>query len=105
MYRTTGEERYLKLAKQAIALHDSVKNGLMTIQDKIPLKQHEKILDMQFVPIISMQVWRIFCLEEEDSIILRFSTKYGEVSLWIKKLYITGGCGALYNGASPMDTF
>ena len=27
MYRTTGEERYLKLAKQAIALRDSVKNG------------------------------------------------------------------------------
>ncbi len=28
MYRTTGEERYLKLAKQAIALRDSVKEWL-----------------------------------------------------------------------------
>ena len=42
MYRTTGDKRYLKLAKQAIALRDSVKNGLDDNQDKIPLKQHEK---------------------------------------------------------------
>ena len=41
MYRTTGDKRYLKLAKQAIALRDSVKNGLDDNQDKIPLKQHE----------------------------------------------------------------
>lgn len=35
MYRTTGDKRYLKLAKQAIALRDSVKNGMDDNQDKI----------------------------------------------------------------------
>ena len=38
MYRTTGEERYLKLAKLSITLRDSVKNGMDDNQDKIRLE-------------------------------------------------------------------
>lgn len=44
MYRTTGEERYLKLAEQAISLRDSVKEGMDDNQDRIPLRKHEKII-------------------------------------------------------------
>lgn len=32
-----GEERYLKLAEQAISLRDSVKEGMDDNQDRIPL--------------------------------------------------------------------
>ncbi len=63
MYRTTSE-RYLKLAKQAIGKNRRVER-FDDNQDRT-LKSTTRLLsDMQFVPIISMQVWRI-CLEEED---------------------------------------
>ena len=66
MYRTTGEERYLKLAKQAIALRDSVKIGLDDNQDKIPLKQHEKILGHAVRANYLYAGVADLCLEEED---------------------------------------
>lgn len=44
MYRTTGDKKYLELAKLAITLRDSVKDGTDDNQDRIPLKQHDKIL-------------------------------------------------------------
>ena len=100
MYRTTGEERYLKLAKQAIALRDSVKNGLDDNQDKIPLKQHEKILGHAVRANYLYAGVADLCLEEEDPDYIKVLHKVWR-SLVDKKLYITGGCGALYNGASP----
>lgn len=104
MYRTTGEERYLKLAKQAIALRDSVKNGLDDNQDKIPLKQHEKILGHAVRANYLYAGVADLCLEEEDSDYIKVLHKVWR-SLVDKKLYITGGCGALYNGASPYGYF
>ena len=104
MYRTTGEERYLKLAKQAIALRDSVKNGLDDNQDKIPLKQHEKILGHAVRANYLYAGVADLCLEEEDPDYIKVLHKVWR-SLVDKKLYITGGCGALYNGASPYGYF
>ena len=44
------------------------------------------------------------CLEEEDPDYMEVLHKVWR-SLVDKKLYITGGCGALYNGASPYGYF
>ena len=100
MYRTTGDKRYLKLARQAIALRDSVKNGMDDNQDKIPLKQHEKILGHAVRANYLYAGVADLCLEEEDPDYMEVLHKVWR-SLVDKKLYITGGCGALYNGASP----
>ncbi len=104
MYRTTGDKRYLKLAKQAIALRDSVKNGMDDNQDKIPLKQHEKILGHAVRANYLYAGVADLCLEEEDPDYMEVLHKVWR-SLVDKKLYITGGCGALYNGASPYGYF
>ena len=60
MYRTTGEKRYLKLAEQAIALRDSVKEGMDDNRDRIRCGSMRRLLDMQYVQIIFMQEWQIF---------------------------------------------
>lgn len=104
MYRTTGEERYLTLARRAISLRDSVKNGMDDNQDRIPLKEHDKIIGHAVRANYLYAGVADLCLEEEH-------LEYREVlhkvwrSLVDKKIYITGGCGALYNGASPYGNF
>ncbi|MBQ7564968.1 MAG: glycoside hydrolase family 127 protein, partial [Lachnospiraceae bacterium] len=104
LYRTTGEERYLRLAKKAIELRDSVKDGLDDNQDRLPLKAHRKIIGHAVRANYLYAGLADLCAEIDDP-------EYEKVlrSVWhdlvTKKLYITGGCGALYNGASPYGNF
>ena len=44
LYRTTEDPEYLNLLKKAIALRDSVSEGMDDNQDSIPLRQHDKII-------------------------------------------------------------
>ncbi len=104
MYRTTREERYLKLAKQAISLRDSVKDGLDDNQDRIPLKQHEKIIGHAVRANYLYAGVADLCAEEDDKEYRKVLDKVWR-NLIDKKLYITGGCGALYNGTSPYGNF
>ncbi len=104
MYRTTGEERYLALAKQAIGLRDSVKNGLDDNQDRIPLKEHDRILGHAVRANYLYAGVADLCLEETDEAYREVLHKVWR-SLTEKKIYITGGCGALYNGVSPYGNF
>lgn len=104
MYRTTEDERYLTLAKRAIALRDSVKDGLDDNQDSIPLRQHEKIIGHSVRANYLYAGVADLCMEEQDEELMEVLHKVWR-SLVDKKLYITGGCGALYNGASPYGYF
>ena len=104
MYRTTNDPRYLKLAKQAVTLRDSVKNGLDDNQDRTPLKEHDKIIGHAVRANYLYAGVADLCLEENDSDYKEVLNKVWR-SLVDKKLYITGGCGALYNGASPYGNF
>lgn len=104
MYRTTGDKRYLNLAKRAIALRDSVKDGLDDNQDRIPLKQHDRIIGHAVRANYLYAGVADLCMEEMDEEYLEVLHKVWR-SLVDKKLYLTGGCGALYNGASPYGNF
>ena len=104
LYRATGEERYLRLAKEAVALRDSVRHGLDDNQDRIPLRRHRKIIGHAVRANYLYAGVADLYLETGDA-------EYKEVldSVWAdllrSKIYITGGCGALYNGASPYGNF
>ena len=104
MYRTTGDAEYLRIARLAIELRDSVKNGMDDNQDSIPLKQHRKIIGHAVRANYLYAGVTDLYLEEGDQ-------DYREVveAVWnhlvTQKMYITGGCGALYNGASPYGYF
>lgn len=104
MYRTTGEEKYLTLAKRAIALRDSVKNGLDDNQDRLPLKEHDRIIGHAVRANYLYAGVADLCAEAEDEDYRKVLDRVWR-SLVDKKLYITGGCGALYNAASPYGNF
>ncbi len=104
LWRTTGNRDYLNLARLAVELRDSVKDGLDDNQDRLPLKQHRKIVGHAVRGNYLYAGLADLVLEEGDP-------EYREVleAVWrhlvTKKLYLTGGCGALYNGASPYGNF
>lgn len=104
MYRTTGDQRYLRLAKQAVELRDSVKNGMDDNQDRIPLKEHDRIIGHAVRANYLYAGVADLCLEEDNEDYQKVLHKVWR-SLVDKKIYITGGCGALYNGASPYGNF
>ena len=104
MYRTTGDMEFLELAKLAVELRDSVKNGLDDNQDRLPLKTHKKIVGHA---VRSTYLYAgVADLYAEDG-----DEEYFEMlkRVWRnmvdKKMYITGGIGAIYNGASPYGYF
>ncbi len=104
LYRTTGDEKYLTLARLSIEARDSVANGLDDNQDRLPLKKHRRIIGHAVRANYLYAGVADLYLEEGDS-------EYLEVlhSVWRnlvdQKIYLTGGCGALYNGASPYGNF
>lgn len=104
LYRTTGRREYLTLLKKAIALRDSVKEGMDDNQDRLPLREHEKIIGHAVRANYLYAGVADMCLEEEDSRLVEVLHKVWH-SLVTQKMYITGGCGALYNGASPYGNF
>ena len=104
MYRTTGDAEYLRIARLAIQLRDSVKNGMDDNQDSIPLKQHRKIIGHAVRANYLYAGVTDLYMEEGDP---DYRTVLDAVwnHLVTQKMYITGGCGALYNGASPYGYF
>jgi len=104
LYRVTEDKQYLELADLAISLRDSITDGTDDNQDRILLKEQRKI--------IGHAVRANYLYSGVADLYLEKGGKeYEEVlhSVWKnlveQKLYITGGCGALYNGASPYGMF
>lgn len=104
IYRTTGEERYRTLARLSIELRDSVKNGLDDNQDRLPLNQHKKIIG-HAVRANYLYAGVADLYAEEGGEEYRAMLDRVWENLTQQKIYITGGCGALYNGASPYGNF
>lgn len=104
LYRVTGKSEYLQLAKLTLALRDQVANGTDDNQDRLPLKAHEKIVGHAVRANYLYAGVADLYLEEGDDEYLTMLHKVWH-NLLHKKLYITGGCGALYNGVSPYGNF
>ncbi|MDO4338325.1 MAG: glycoside hydrolase family 127 protein [Eubacteriales bacterium] len=104
LYRTTGEDRYLKLAEMALAVRDLVPNGTDDNQDSIPLKKHRKIVGHGVRSTYLYAGTTDVYAENGDE-----ELKTMLDAVWSncvdKKLYINGGCGALYTGTSPYGLF
>ncbi len=104
MYRTTGEKKYLDLAHLAIELRDSVKDGLDDNQDRLPLKTHKKIVGHAVRATYLYAGVADLYAEEGDEEYLEMLHRVWD-NMISTKIYITGGIGALYNGASPYGYF
>ncbi|HIT89935.1 MAG TPA: glycoside hydrolase family 127 protein [Candidatus Merdenecus merdavium] len=104
LYRTVKNEKYLKLAILAISLRDSVKDGLDDNQDRLALKDHDKIIGHAVRANYLYAGVADLYLETGKEEYLQVLHKVWN-NLIHEKIYITGGCGALYNGASPYGNF
>jgi DUF1680 family protein len=100
LYRETHEPRYLELAKKFFELRSQIEDGSDDNQDRIPFEQQTNAM--------GHAVRANYLYAGAADLFM----ETGDESLWKplepiwknlveQKMYITGGCGALYDGASP----
>ncbi len=96
----TGKEEYIELLHTLIQLRDRVPNGTDDNQDRIPLKQHREIVGHGVRSTYLYAGLTDLYMDKGDE---DYRTVLESVwnDLVSKKIYITGGCGALYDGISP----
>lgn len=100
LYRTTGEQRYLELAQRLIQMRDLVVDGGDDNQDRVPLlQQHEAVGHAVRATYLYAGVADLLAETGDNQLRSTLETIWSNVVG--KKMYITGGCGALHDGASP----
>jgi DUF1680 family protein len=100
LYRVTHEPRYLALARRMMAMRDLIEDGTADNQERLPfVKQTEAEGHAVRANYLYSGAADLF-LETGDTNLWK---PLGQ--LWTnvvtKKMYLTGGCGALYDGAAP----
>lgn len=100
LYRTTGESRYLELAQRLIAMRDLVTNGGDDNQDRVPfLQQTEAVGHAVRATYLYAGAADLYAETGDERLKSTLDAIWRNVAE--KKMYITGGCGALHDGASP----
>jgi uncharacterized protein len=100
LYRTTGEPRYLELAKTFLDLRNLAPDGGDDNQDRVPLsEQREAVGHAVRANYLFAGAADLFAETGDPTLWTPLESVWNNVTQ--KKMYITGGCGALYDGASP----
>ena len=103
MYRETGDEKYLTLAKGLIAIRDSVQNGEDHNQDRHKFRdQYEAMGHAVRANYLYAGVADLYAETGEAQLMRNLSAIWDDIVN--HKIYIMGGCGALYDGVSPDGT-
>lgn len=103
MYRETGDQKYLTLAKGLIAIRDSVQNGEDHNQDRHKLRdQYEAMGHAVRANYLYAGVADLYAETGEAQLMKNLSAIWDDIIQ--HKIYLMGGCGALYDGVSPDGT-
>ena len=103
MYRETGDEKYLRLAEGLIAIRESVQNGEDHNQDRHKLRdQYEAMGHAVRANYLYAGVADLYAETGEAQLMRNLSAIWDDIVN--HKIYIMGGCGALYDGVSPDGT-
>ena len=103
MYRETGDEKYLTLAKGLISIRDSVTNGEDHNQDRHKFReQYEAMGHAVRANYLYAGVADLYAETGEAQLMKNLSAIWDDIVN--HKIYIMGGCGALYDGVSPDGT-
>lgn len=103
MYRTTRDSRYLELAKHLIAIKGKIEDGTDDNQDRLPFLQQTKATGHAVrANYLYAGVADLYAETGNDSLMNTLGLMWNDVTR--HKMYITGGCGSLYDGTSPDGT-
>ena len=103
LYRTTRNKKYLELAEELIDLRSKVTDGTDQNQDRIPFRDqttatgHAVRANYLYAGVADVY------METGDTTLKKpLDLIWNDVVH--RKIYVTGGCGALYDGVSPDGT-
>ncbi|MCJ7778602.1 MAG: glycoside hydrolase family 127 protein [Sedimentisphaerales bacterium] len=100
MYRTTGEPRYLELAKALIDIRDLVEDGTDQNQDRIPFRSQTKAVGHAVrANYLYAGAADVYAETGDRTLLAALDAIWHDVVY--RKMYVTGATGALYDGASP----
>lgn len=100
LYRTTGDRKYLALAKTFLDMRDLVTDGTDDNQDRIPFrKQTEAVGHAVRANYLYAGAADVYSETGDETLLEPLKKIWADVVT--RKLYVTGACGALYDGASP----
>jgi uncharacterized protein len=103
MYRTTREPRYLELAKHLIDSKGHIEDGTDDNQDRVPFRNQTKAMGHAVrANYLYAGVADVYAETGDTSLLSRLHLMWSDVVQ--HKMYITGGCGSLYDGVSPDGT-
>lgn len=100
MYRTLGDPRYLELSTGLIHIRSLVKDGHDHNQDRIPFREQTEAMGHAVrANYLYAGVADVYAETGDESLMKTLDAIWHD--LVETKLYITGACGALYDGVSP----
>jgi uncharacterized protein len=100
LYRTTKDPKYLQLAINLINIRGLVDNGTDDNQDRIPFRQQKTAMGHAVrANYLYAGVADVYAETGDDSLMDCLHNIWEDVVY--RKMYVTGGCGALYDGVSP----
>lgn len=103
MYRATGNPRYLELSKNLIDIRGMVENGTDDNQDRIPFRNQKTAMGHAVrANYLYAGVADVYAETGEKLLMDNLESIWNDIVN--RKMYITGACGALYDGTSPDGT-
>lgn len=103
MYRATGNPRYLELSKNLIDIRGMVENGTDDNQDRIPFRNQKTAMGHAVrANYLYAGVADVYAETGEKLLMDNLESIWNDIVN--RKMYVTGACGALYDGTSPDGT-
>ena len=103
MYRETENPKYLELSEKLIDIRGKVENGTDDNQDRVPFRQQYKAMGHSVrANYLYAGVADLYLESGEEQLKKNLDSIWEDIVT--RKMYITGACGALYDGTSPDGT-
>tara|TARA_R110000868_G_scaffold83515_3_gene235674 strand:- start:14152 stop:16128 length:1977 start_codon:yes stop_codon:yes gene_type:complete len=100
MYRTVKDPRYLELANNLIDIRGTTNDGTDDNQDRIPFRQQTTAMGHAVrANYLYAGIADLYAETGEEKLLTNLKAIWEDVAY--RKMYITGACGALYDGVSP----
>ncbi|MBD0823767.1 aceric acid hydrolase [Aestuariibaculum marinum] len=103
MYRTVKDPRYLELANNLIDIRGTTDDGTDDNQDRVPFREQTTAMGHAVrANYLYAGIADLYAETGEDKLLENLKSIWEDVVY--RKMYITGACGALYDGVSPDGT-